>query len=87
MNDPSWLTQQRRERIEKARAVVVPFGKHKGHTLGWVLDNDQQHLVFLQSVVRKKDVRDAIDELMSYFGESMRRARDQHQAMTKFLWR
>lgn len=33
----------------KAFTDVVPFGKHKGHTIEWVLDNDAAYLVWALS--------------------------------------
>ena len=83
----SWLTDRRRVEIEKARAVIVPFGKHKGKTIGYVFDHEPRHLEWLFSVTYKAEVRVALEIILKYYGESIERARREHERDRLFLLR
>lgn len=84
---PSWLEDTRRRDIERARAIVVPFGRHKGLTLGYVLDHDAQHLIWLESVAKKPELKWGVSTLWKYYAESIRRAQAETERARKMLWR
>ena len=84
---PSWLEDTQRRDIERARAIVVPFARHAGKTLGYVLDNDPRHLIWLESVAKKPELRWGVSTLWKYYAESIRRAQAETDRDRKFLWR
>ena len=47
-------------------AVVIPFGKFRGHALGEVIRKDRNYIVWLSTACKNKKVRDASVSLLNH---------------------
>lgn len=55
--NPDEIFQTQPIDIEEAKAMEVPFGKHKGSTLNDIYTTDSQYLLFLSTKIDREDIK------------------------------
>lgn len=64
--------------LDKAAKVIMPFGAHKGRTLGWVLNNAPLYLDWLvERGIRSDRLRAAVQLVMTANADYLRKKRDE----------
>lgn len=69
----------------EARLVVCPIGKHRGATLGWIIEHDPGYFAWMLRNVRfdVPRVRDAVRVLELAYGADLQRAANQEAVLRR----